>query len=198
MKTFDVPDWVIAPFCKLGVFEDDYHLYGACRALGFVRMAAAALEKMGNSEEETDPQKVAEYHAYAGISAARTAIDAAASWLKMVLKLNFPSGNRVDLSKKEFRSEVANAQAEIGEYLQTLGCLGKEINDHRQRAQHREGLAIVRHLESEVSGHRGGWYLAPEGVSHDPQGQLHLVELLNCWAKVIEINLREIHERVKG
>ena len=30
---------------------------------------------------------------------------------------------------------------------------------------------------------------APEGVSHDPQGQLHLVELLNCWAKVIEINL---------
>ena len=59
MKTFDVPDWVIAPFrrsagtgehCKLGVFEDDYHLYGACRALGFVRMAAAALEKMGNSD----------------------------------------------------------------------------------------------------------------------------------------------------
>ena len=100
MKTFDVPDWVIAPFCKLGVFEDDYHLYGACRALGFVRMAAAALEKMGNSEEETDPQKVAEYHAYAGISAARTAIDAAASWLNMVLKLNFPSGNQVDLSKK--------------------------------------------------------------------------------------------------
>ena len=72
---------------------------------------------MGNSEEGTDPQKVAEYHAYAGISAARTAIDAAASWLKMVLKLNFPSGNRVDLSKKEFRSEVAKAQAEIGEYF---------------------------------------------------------------------------------
>ena len=42
----------------------DYFLYGAGRALGFMRMAAYALDEPYSS------QKVAEYHAYTGISAA--------------------------------------------------------------------------------------------------------------------------------
>ena len=93
MKTFDVPDWMVGPFVTNGVSENDYYLYGAGRALGFARMAAYALDDP-NYDTETigHPLKVAEYHAYTGISAARTAIDATASWCNVVLNPNPPNG----------------------------------------------------------------------------------------------------------
>ena len=75
MPSYDVPAWIIQALYDNGELTDaSYHLYGAGRALTFVRMAADTLEPLAN-----DDKIFAEYHAYAGISAARTAIDATAS-----------------------------------------------------------------------------------------------------------------------
>lgn len=185
MKTFDVPDWMVAPFVANGVSGNDYFLYGAGRALGFVRMAACALD------ETYSGQKVAEYHSYTGISAARTAIDATASWCNETLKLGVKQGNQVNLSRQDFREKLSQVQSQISEYVERLGDLGKKIDKHRQRAQHREGLAIFYHMDSQKLEHPCGWYLA---ISDDRTADLHLVSLLNGWADEIEENLREIHK----
>lgn len=185
MKTFDVPDWMIAPFVANGVSESDYFLYGAGRALGFVRMAAWALD------ETYSGQKIAEYHAYTGISAARTAIDATASWCNVVLKLGLKPSIQVSLTQKPFQKKVAQAQPELANYVQVLADLGEQIGKHREQAQHRDGLAIFHHMESQKAGHPGGWYLA---ISGDHTADLHLAKLLNCWADKIEKNLRGIHK----
>ena len=36
-------------------------------------------------------------------------------------------------------------------------------------------------MESKKSGHLGGWYLAPIGISGDECHDLHLAFLLNGW-----------------
>ena len=185
MKTFHVPDWMIAPFMTQGVSESDYYLYGAGRALVFVRMAAYALD------ETYSGQEVAEYHAYTGISAARTAIDATASWCNETLKLGVKPGNQVNLSRQDFREKLSQVQPQIWEYVEHLGDLGRKIDEHRQRAQHREGLAISYHMDSQKLGHPGGWYLA---IGGDRTADLRLVDLLKGWANEIEENFREIHK----
>lgn len=185
MKTFDVPNWMIASFGSQGVIQSDYFLYGAGRALGFVRMAAYVLDEFPND------QKVAEYHAYTGISAARTAIDASACWCNVILKLGVKQGNKVNLSRQDFRGKLTQVQPQVSEYVEHLGELGSQIDRHRQRAQHREGLAIFYHMESKKSKHPGGWYIA---ISDDHTADLRLVDLLNRWADEIEDNLREIHK----
>ena len=187
MKTFGVPDWM--GFClsvrakSAGLSESAYYLYGAGRALGFVRMAACEMD------EPYSRQEVGEYHAYTGISAARTAIDATASWFNESLTLGMKPGNQVNLSRKDFQDKLSKASPEVAAYVQTLGDLGAKIDEHRQRAQHREGLAISYHMDSEKLGHPGGWYLA---ISGDRTADLRLVDLLNEWADEIEDNLREI------
>ena len=192
MKTFDVPDWMIAPFVANRVSENDYFLYGAGRALGFVRMAAYALDDP-NYDTETigHPLKAAEYHAYTGISAARTAIDAIAVWCNRTLHLGVAQGPQLNLSRKDFQDKVSKASPEVATYVQTLGDLGRKIDEHRQRAQHREGLAFSYHMDSQKLGHPGGWYLA---IGGDHTADLRLVDLLNGWADEIEENLREIHK----
>jgi len=55
--------------------DADYHLAGSARDLGFVKIAADELDEVGNE------LGIAEYHAFAGVSGARAAVDAAASWL---------------------------------------------------------------------------------------------------------------------
>ena len=176
MKTFDVPDWMIAPFVANGVSKNDYFLYGAGRALGFVRMAAYALDEIPND------QKVAEYHAYTGISAARTAIDATASWLEKMLELQVARRYLVNPRRQEFREEVSQVRPEVSKYVKNLGDFGNQIDEHRQQAQHREGLAI-RNKFSRKSPHLNGWHLAPMGLSGDHTADLHLVDLLNGWAR---------------
>ena len=187
MKTFDVPNWMIAPFVANGISEKDHFLHGAGRALGFTRMAAYALDEILND------QKVAEYHAYAGISAARTSIDATASWLEKMLELQLARRYLVNPSRQEFREAVSQARPEILKYVKNLGDLGNQIDDHRQQAQHRDGLAI-RNKISKKSPHMNGWHLAPKGLSGDHTADLRLVDLLNGWANEIEENLREIHK----
>lgn len=187
MKTLDVPDWMVAPFVTNGLSESDYYLHGAGRALGFVRMAACALDEPYSSQE------VGEYNAYTGISAARTAIDAIAVWCNIRLHLGFAQGPQLNLSKKRFQNKVSTASPEVVMYVQALGELGTKIDEHRQRAQHREGLAI-RYKFSRTSKHLTGWYLAPKGLSGKHTADLRLVDLLNGWADEIEENLREIHK----
>lgn len=103
-------------------------------------------------------------------------------------------------------------------YVKALAELATKIDEHRQRAQHREGLAIrykfsrnSKHLTGwylspkGLSGDHaplaprfffplGGWYLAPLGLSGDHTADLRLVDLLNGWANEIEENLRQIHK----
>lgn len=192
MKTYDVPNWMIAPFLAEGVSDSDYFLYGAGRALGFIRMAAYALDLEVPSSEF----KVAEYHTYTGISAVRTAIDATASWLNQVLKLGVPQGNQVNLSWRDFQTKILKHRPEAKKFVQSLGDLGKQINEHRQRAQHKEGLAIIHHLDSKKFEHTGGWYLAPNGLSSDRADDIRLPDLLHSWADEIECNLQKMHEIV--
>ena len=177
---------MVAPFATNGFSESDNYLHGAGRALGFVKMAACALNEPYSSQE------VGEYHAYTGISAARTAIDATASWCNVILKLGLKPGNQVNLSRKDFQDSISRASPEVVAYVQALGDLGTKIDEHRQRAQHRDGLAI-RYKFSRNSKHLTGWYLAPKGLSSDQTADLRLVNLLSGWANVIEENLREIH-----
>ena len=192
MKTFDVPDWMVGPFVTNGVSENDCYLYGAGRALGFARMAAYALDDPNYDIKPIGhPLKIAEYHAYTGISAARTAIDATASWCNVVIELGLKPGIQVSLTKKAFRSKVSKASPGVTTYVQALGDLGEKIDEHRQRAQHREGLAISYHTDSQKLGHPGGWYLA---IGGDHTADLRLVDLLNGWADEIEENLHEIHK----
>ncbi len=187
MKTFGVPDWMgfyLSVRAKsAGLSESDYQLHGAGRALGFVRMAAFALD------EPYSRQEVGEYHAYTGVSAARTAIDATSSWFNVVLKLGLKPSIQVSLAQRSFQKKAAEARPEVATYVQALADLVEEINKHRNRAQHREGLAISSHLDSQKLGHPGGKYLAMSG---DHTADLHLAKLLNCWADKIEENLREI------
>ena len=81
METYEVPCWMTVSMLAKGACESDFYLYGAGRSLGFMKTAAAALGQLENDLKE------AEYHAYAGISAARTAIDASACWLNLALHL---------------------------------------------------------------------------------------------------------------
>ncbi|MCE2465173.1 MAG: hypothetical protein J4G01_03705 [Dehalococcoidia bacterium] len=198
MKTFDAPDWMIEPFLKQGILGPDYYLYGAGRALGFVRTAAYELEVLEDGSETVGhQQKIAEYHAYAGISAARTAIDATAAWLNVRLGLGLGQSSVVNLSRKDFRTKVLVGRPEAQEYCRVLGDLGREIDEHRQRAQHREGLAVSYYLSQKLN-FLSGWYLRPQGMSGHWEDALLLVELLRSWADEIEDNLRGIHDLVKG
>ena len=178
---------MIAPFISQGVSQSDYFLYGAGHALVFVRMAAYALDESPND------QNVAEYHAYTGISAARTAIDATASWLEKILELQVARRYLVNPSRQEFREEISQVQPEVSKYVKNLGDLGNQIDEHRQKAQHREGLAIRNKL-SRKSQHLNGWHIAPMGLGGDHIADLRLVDLLNGWADEIDENLREIHK----
>ena len=188
MKTFDSPEWMIAPFLEHGISQYDYYLYGSGRALAFVRMAAYALD------ERPDDQKVAEYHAYTGISAARTAIDAIASWLNVQLQLSLSPSPQINLSRNDFRNKVLKVQALIKEQCQALGALGTTIDEHRQRAQHREGVAIIHYTDSKKTGLPGGRHLVPKGLGGDRFDVLSLPNLLNGWASEIEAALQEIHK----
>lgn len=184
----DIPDCVVQALLKTvdtkGKLTDaDYHLAGAGRALAFTRMAADALAVLGNE------QRVAEYHAYAGISAARTAIDATASWLRLALEVQVKSLSQVDLKRKDYEKKVIEKLPTLKPYTQALGNLAQVIDEHRQRAQHREGLALRFHSTGEKVVHPGGWYLQPLGSSASGKTDIRLVDLLSNWEKSIEQNV---------
>lgn len=75
MKEHEIPECIVRALIEApGLASKEYNLAYSGRAIGFVRMAADALE-----ETPRNHQLSAAYHAYAGIGAARTSIDAAAN-----------------------------------------------------------------------------------------------------------------------
>jgi hypothetical protein len=159
---------------KRDLVEADYHLNGVGRALSHVRIAAQQLRN-------TNGREMADYHAYAGVSAARTAIDSMASWLNLWSGAHRRASGAVDLNNERFRKDVdprlPKAMIPRIDELNRIGV--DQIDQHRQRAQHREGLAVVRYEP-------GGWYLAPEGIQHPRAHDVPLPELLDGWADGIE------------
>ena len=194
MKTFDVPQWVTESLLANGVTDEDYHLYGAGRALGFVRMAAYVLDK--SAIGESIDFKEAEYHTYSGVSASRTAIDAVASWLNKRLQIGLTPSPRINLSREKFQKRVLAECPDIQQEVLSLGKLGSTVDKHRQRAQHREGLAIRFRNNSDNVVNQAGWYLAPQGLSGPLEHDLLLTELLGNWADQIEENAKEIRENL--
>ena len=185
-----MPEWIVIPLLEDGVSDSDYYLYGAGRALGFVRMAGDQLD------DSTTLFKEAEYHTYTGISASRTAIDAAAAWLNARLELKVSPPVDINLSRKPFREKVSQAVPQVQGYLEALGNLGQTIDEHRQRAQHREGLAIEHQISSAETSHLSGWYIRPNGIGGPHDNDQRLAELLQSWAEKIEFNLRGIHRQL--
>ena len=190
METYEVPCWMTALMSERGVFESDYYLYGAGRALGFVKTAAGALDQLENDLKE------AEYHAYAGISAARTAIDAVACWLNLALEIDQVHNSALNLSRKDFRKKVVAKVPAICWILNHLCELGSTIDEHRQRAQHREGLPLKYHIESTALDHAKGWYLVTAESLKDHQLDLRLCNVLQEWQRHIEENLFLIHHEL--
>lgn len=178
LREHDAPDCIIDALKYRDLSDEHYYLYGSGRALAFVRMAADALQALGNE------QKIAEYHGYVGISAVRTAIDAAANWLRIRLNVTVRSPLLVDFTKADFLKALIAKQPSIRSYVECLGALAREIDPERQRVQHREGLAL-RYCTSERPNWEG-WYLT-KGMQTpwDENQQLHLV--LRKWADDIEL-----------
>jgi hypothetical protein len=139
---------------KRDLVEADYHLNGVGRALSHVRIAAQQLRN-------TNGREMADCYAFADVSAARTAFDSMASWLNLWSGVNRRSSGAVDLNNERFRRAVDPRipQAMIAS-IDVVNRIGvDQIDQHRQRAQHREGLAVIKYEP-------GGWYLAPEDIQH--------------------------------
>lgn len=99
----------------------------------------------------------------------------------------------IDLGNKRFRKEVdARIPQGMIALLDELNRIGvDQIDSHRQRAQHREGLAVVKYEP-------GGWYLAPEGIQHPRANDLPLPESLEGWADAIEKAVCEMLAKAAG
>ena len=178
MQSYEAPEFIIAALVGRDLHEEQYYLFAAGQAMAFVRMAATALDDLGNEP------RVAEYHAYAGVSAARTALDAAANWLRVALDMGIGPSPRIDFAKEGFRTRVRDARPEIAENVDTLGELARDIDPERQRAQHSEGLAMIFY-------NSGDWYIS-QGPRDDPSNHRHCPTLLRCWADNIEAHFRNI------
>lgn len=178
MHSHDPPGFIIDALRDHDLSDQDYYLYASGRALGFVRMAATALDELDNE------LKVAEYHAYAGVSAARSALDAAANWLRVALNMGIGPSTRIDFAKDKFRQWIGDACQEIAGDVNTLGVLAKQIDRERQRAQHREGLVMIFY-------NSGDWYIS-QGPRDNPSNHKHCPTLMRDWANSIEIHLQGI------
>lgn len=174
-STYDIPECVIDYIKKRPRLKDeDYYLAGAGRALGWMRIAAAQLARSNDFE-----LKLAEYHAYAGISAARTSIDAFANFLNCFFSIGFSPSPEIDLAKERFRNKIKAAEPRISADVDALARLAIQIDPHRQKVQHREGPALVRYSNEQ-------WYLAPQGLRGSRDADENLVDLLGRWADEIE------------
>jgi len=112
LRTYDVPDWITESLVGRDLTGADYkYLFGFGRALGFARTAADAIDALGNE------LKTVEYHAYAGVSASRTAIDAAAHWVRVRLPIHVTKVTQVDFKNKRFRGEIVKAKPQTEPYV---------------------------------------------------------------------------------
>ena len=183
MNANDLPNCVARFVYHRDLVDADYHLFGSARDLGFVKVAADELDEMGND------LGIAEYHAFAGVSAARAAVDAAASWLNELDELGL-RGTRIDFKKEPFSRALLSRRPQLAQVAERLSGVLDQIDEFRQRAQHREGLALAFYA-TQPGGPTGGWYLT-RGLQ-SPRGEdQHLSTLLHSWARLIEEELCSI------
>jgi hypothetical protein len=186
---FDMPE------CLVDAIKDDVqrlggkggwqYLRGCGMAISFVRMAAYALQTPMHIN-----QRVVEYHAYTGISAARSAIDAMANWLNIQNRgQQAEPSARVDLNKAKYRNEVTERWPTLAHRFEELGELAANIDRYRQRVQHRSGVP----LQYQVYHDDGKWCLAGQ----DRKKGECCVRLLREWADVIECNICEITHLIR-
>ena len=181
MRVYDVPDCIVEFLARRDLVDSDYLLYGSGRALCWLKMSADAIKALPNEGKE------AEYHAYAGISAARTAIDALANWMNAMQGLG-SRGLAVDFKKKPFKKLIEEHSPSLFSPATQLGDLAAEIDEHRQRAQHREGLALVFY-NAEGTDAQGGWHLAPHGLQGARSTDIYLPDMLLGWSTTIEVQM---------
>jgi len=180
MKTYEVSPCITRAWQGRDLAEADNYLYAAGRAVTWVHMAADAVQV-------AQDLKLAEYHTYVGISAARSAIDAIASWLRVRLFPSDKQGTSIDLAKTGFRARLQPCvPPSVMASIETLGRIARDdVDIWRQRAQHREGIQPILR-ES------GAWYIAPLGLASPHTEQVHLADLLKEWADRIEHELCKI------
>jgi hypothetical protein len=182
------PDCITKSMVHRDIGDAEYHLNGVGRAIVWVRIAATSLRQLEKRDAlDPDVDELADYHAYAGVSAARTAVDAMASWLNVWSGLKRNPSGAIDLARPDFRKKVDPLiPAEMLPHLARLNDLAvNEIDSHRQRAQHREGLAVIRYLGR-------GWHLAPRGAQFPRSEDLPLADLLDRWANELEAAVCDI------
>ncbi|MGH2584825.1 MAG: hypothetical protein ACRDJE_07930 [Dehalococcoidia bacterium] len=186
MRTYEVSACIIRACHGRDWTEADDYLYAAGRAVTWVLMAADAVQT-------AQELKVAEYHAYTGISAARSAVDATANWHRVRFLPSEKPGTSIDLAKEGFREKLKSlVPPSVFACLETLGHLARdELDVWRQRAQHREGVQpILRE--------GGAWYVALLGYASPHTEQWHLASLLKGWADSIERQLCAILDDPKA
>ena len=174
-----------------GLCDSDSYLCGAARALGFMKTAMHTINVLDATQ-----LKDAEYHAYFGVSAARTAIDATACWLDLILGIGQGASSKRDLAKKPFRNKVVAKKSTVQTYVEALGSLAKTVDLQRQKAQHRDGLVLTFHSESQKKDHQKGWYLETEESQGKKELDLHLIPLLKEWKNEIEKSLFLMHHEL--
>lgn len=183
-------------------FADDYLLAGA-RAVCWVRSAAGFLEQLAAGASPGD-RALAEYHTYAGVSAARTALDALANWLRVVLLIpdaEFVPSQR-DFAVSKFRRRLKKEEPHLGATLGSLFILTKEIDPLRQAAQHREGIPISFAVLKEAPSQGARWRLKgrsfERGRVSKTYRELELVALLSGWADQIDTQLQQLLRALPG
>ena len=188
MNTYAVPCWMVGTWRGN---ESDFYLYGSGRALGFVRMATTMLAELG-----VEHQKEAEYNVYAGISAAFSAIDAAACWLNSELDIGNPNNAGLSLSRPKFIGKLCEKKPKLFEHLDALGTLGDTIGKYRNKLQHRGGSPVRFQEDSEKLNEEAGWFLITEGSTEGSQPDLRCINLLENWSLQIEKELFSCHHEV--
>ena len=125
MKTFDAPEWMTAPFLTEGVSDSDFSCTGLAVHWDSSERPADALD----AEDPSPEFKVAEYHTYTGISAARTAIDATASWLNQVLNWACLKGTESNLSRTAFQTKILNFGLKPKSSSSLWAILGRKLTN---------------------------------------------------------------------
>jgi hypothetical protein len=118
--------------------RSDYFLRHCGRSIVRIRIAADGLDSTAFIWE-------ADYHAYAGVSSAYTAVDTFSNWLSSLLGLVWQRVTDVGLDKSEFRERVRERiSPAMYAHICELRTLLAAINPYRRPAIHREGLIVTR------------------------------------------------------
>jgi len=129
--------------------------------------------------------RVADYHAYSGVSSARTCVDAFTCWLNGWFDVGMTRA-AINLIREDFWKRL---QAKICAYadptlvtsVRKLRGLAKEIDAYPQPAQHRDGLPVARLA--------GVWRIAKSSSEKVTSSNADAAALLRFWADRAETEI---------